>query len=128
MATLVANSVPLVQSLSIAGAILNNKKIANALVGISLGVKRGEGIAGPVKRSGEFPPLAGHLLSVGEETGRLDAMFARTADIYDNDTRAAIRRLTSLFEPLVILGMGIIVGTLILSMLLAITSINDVAV
>ena len=55
-------------------------------------------------------------------------MFARMADIYEDDTRAAIKRFTSLFEPLVILVMGIVVGALILSMLLAITSINDVAV
>jgi general secretion pathway protein F len=65
---------------------------------------------------------------VGEETGRLDAMFARMADIYENDTRAAIKRFTSIFEPVVILVMGIMVGSLILSMLLAVTSINDVAV
>ena len=75
-----------------------------------------------------FPPLAAHLLTVGEETGRLDPMFARMADIYEEDTRAAIRRFTAVFEPVVILVMGVIVGGLILSMLLAITSINDVAI
>ena len=128
MGTLVANSVPLVQSIHISRAILNNRKIANSLEIVSQGVKRGEGIAVPLKRTGEFPPLAGHLLSVGEETGRLDSMFNRMADIYEADTRAAIKRFTSLFEPLVILIMGIVVGTLILSMMLAITSINDVAV
>ena len=128
MGTLVANSVPLVQSIGIAGAILNNKKISGSLQQVAQGVKRGEGIAGPLKRTGQFPPLAGHLLSVGEETGRLDAMFNRMADIYETDTRAAIKRFTSLFEPLIILVMGLIVGVLILSMLLAITSINDVAV
>ena len=128
MATLVANSVPLVQSIGISAAILNNRKIAGALEAVSLGVKRGEGIAAPVRRAGMFPPLAAHLLTVGEETGRLDQMFARMADIYETDTRAAIRRFTSLFEPLVILIMGLMVGALILSMLLAITSINEVAV
>ena len=91
-------------------------------------MKRGEGISGPLKRTGEFPPLAGHLLTVGEETGRLDEMFAQMAQIYEKDTRAAIKRFTSLFEPLVILVMGVLVGILILSMLLAITSINEVAV
>ena len=90
------------------------------------GVKRGEGIAGPLQRAGEFPPLASHLLSVGEETGRLDAMFNRMADIYDSETRTSIRRFTALFEPLIILVMGVVVGSLILSLLLAITSINDV--
>lgn len=128
MATLVANSVPLVQSIGIAAAILNNRKIAGALDEVSQGVKRGEGIAAPIRKAGVFPPLAGHLLMVGEETGRLDQMFARMAEIYETDTRAAIKRFTALFEPLVILVMGIMVGALILSMLLAITSINEVAV
>ncbi len=128
MATLVGNSVPLVQSLGIAGATLNNKSISGALVGVAQGVKRGEGIAAPMRKAGVFPPLASHLLTVGEETGKLDAMFGRMADIYENDTRAAIKRFTAIFEPVVILVMGIMVGGLILSMLLAITSINDVKV
>ena len=127
MSTLVAASVPLVQSIGIARGILNNRRIAGTLEQVAQGVKRGEGIAGPITRAGQFPPLAGHLLSVGEETGNLDAMFNRMADIYDNETRTAIRRFTSLFEPLIILVMGILVGSLILSMMLAITSINDVA-
>lgn len=128
MSTLVANSVPLVQSINISAAILNNRKMAGSLEGVSLGVKRGEGIAAPLRRSAAFPALAGHLLSVGEETGRLDQMFARMADIYEADTKTAIKRFTSLFEPMVILVMGLMVGGLILSMLLAITSINEVAV
>jgi general secretion pathway protein F len=128
MATLLENSVPLVQSIGIGAATLNNKMIAAALVGVANGVKRGEGIATPTRKAGVFPPLAAHLLTVGEETGHLDQMFARMADIYDNETRAAIRRFTSVFEPVVILVMGIVVGSLILSMLLAITSINDVQV
>ena len=127
MGTLVANSVPLVQSIAIAGATLNNKRIAGSLQSVMQGVKRGEGIAAPLRRSGQFPLLAAHLLSVGEETGRLDHMFARMGDIYEADTRAAIKRFTALFEPLVILVMGIIIGALILSMLLAITSMNEVA-
>jgi general secretion pathway protein F len=128
MGTLVANGVALVQSIAIAGATLNNRKIAGSLESVARGVKRGEGIAGPLAKTGQFPPLAAHLLTVGEETGRLDEMFSRMAEIYERETRVAIRRLTSLFEPLVILVMGVLVGTLILSMLLAITSINEVAV
>ena len=127
MSTLVANTVPLVQSIGIAGATLNNRRIAGSLSIVSQGVKRGEGIAGPLRKTGEFPPLASHLLSVGEETGRLDTMFTRMAEIYESETRTAIRRFTSLFEPVVILILGIVIGALILSMLLAITSINEVA-
>ena len=128
MSTLVGNTVPLVQSLNISAGILFNKRMANSLKDVAQGVKRGEGISGPLARTKMFPPLASHLLTVGEETGKLDVMFARMADIYDEETRAAIRRFTSVFEPLVILIMGIIVGALVLSMLIAITSINDVAI
>lgn len=128
MATLVANTVPLVQSIHIAASTLQNRMLSVALAGVAQGVKRGEGIANPLRKAAVFPPLAAHLLAVGEETGRLDHMFARMADIYENDTRASIKRFTAIFEPLVILIMGIVVGSLILSMLLAITSINDVAI
>jgi general secretion pathway protein F len=117
-----------VQSIAIAGATLNNKRISGSLQTVAQGVKRGEGIAGPLRKAGQFPPLAAHLLAVGEETGRLDSMFARMAEIYEAETRTAIRRFTALFEPLVILVMGIVVGALILSMLLAITSMNEVAI
>ncbi|HUA62707.1 MAG TPA: type II secretion system F family protein [Verrucomicrobiae bacterium] len=128
MATLVANTVPLVQAIAISAATLNNKMIAAAMTIVATGVKRGEGIAAPLRKAAVFPPLAAHLLTVGEETGRLDQMFTRMADIYENDTRASIRRFTAVFEPIVILVMGVVVGGLILSMLLAITSINDVAI
>jgi general secretion pathway protein F len=128
MSTLVSNTVPLVQSIQIAGGTMGNQRIAKSLDLVAQGVKRGEGISVPLRRSGQFPPLAAHLLSVGEETGKLDEMFTRMADIYEADTREAVKRFTSLFEPLVILTMGIVVGALILSMLLAITSINEVAI
>ena len=128
MSTLVANSVPLVQSINISAGILFNKRMANSLKDVAQGVKRGEGISGPLARTKMFPALASHLLTVGEETGKLDAMFLRMADIYEEETRASIKKFTSLFEPLVILIMGLIVGALILSMLLAITGINDVAI
>ena len=126
MSTLVANSVPLVQSLGIVKEMIANTVIARSLDNVAQAVKRGEGIAAPVGKSGVFPPLAGHLLRVGEETGHLDSMFERLAAIYENETRVAVRRLTALFEPVVILGMGLTVGVIVLSLLLAITSINDV--
>jgi general secretion pathway protein F len=127
MATLIANSVPLVQSIQIARNILDNKLMSGSLDAVATGIKRGEGVAGPIRRTNQFPPLAGHLLMVGEETGALDTMFLRMADIYEAETKAAIKRFTALFEPLVILIMGIVVGALILTMLLGITSINEVA-
>jgi len=128
MATLVGNSVPLVQSIHIASGIMGNLRMSDALKDVAQGVKRGEGISSPLARTKVFPPLASHLLTVGEETGKLDQMFARMADIYEEETRSSIKRFTSIFEPLVILIMGLVVGALVLSMLIAITSINDVAI
>jgi general secretion pathway protein F len=128
MGTLIANGVPLVQGLSIARGIMTNRRMADALELVSQGIKRGEGFSQPLARTGQFPPLTSHLLAIGEETGRLDSMFLRAADIYDADTRASIKRFTALFEPLVILIMGVAVGALILSMLLAISGINEMAV
>ncbi len=128
MSTLVGNSVPLVQSLHISAGILFNSRMANSLKDVAQGVKRGEGIAQPLARTHMFPPLASHLLTVGEETGKLDLMFARMAAIYEEETRASIKRFTAIFEPVVILFMALIVGALVLSMMIAITSINDVAI
>ncbi len=127
MGTLVANTVPLVQALSITKGILSNKILSGALDDVAKGVKRGEGLAAPLKRTKVFPALAGHLLTVGEETGHLDDMFNRMADIYEKDTKEAIKRFTALFEPAVILIMGVVVGAMILSVMIAITSINQVA-
>ena len=127
MGTLVANNVPLVSSLNISRAIMTNKRMAEALELVAAGIKRGEGVAAPLARTGQFPPLASHLLSIGEETGHLDSMFVRMADIYEADTKASVKRFTALFEPLIILVLGVLVGVLILSMLLAITSINEIA-
>ena len=126
MSTLVGNSVPLVQSLHISAGILYNSRMANALKEVAQGVKRGEGIAQPLARTHMFPVLASHLLTVGEETGKLDVMFTRMADIYEEET--FLHQTLSIFEPLVILIMGLIVGALVLSMLIAITSINDVSI
>ena len=126
MATLMGNGVPLVQSLTITRGVLGNRILAGALDVIGQGVKRGEGLSTPFKKTGVFPTLAGHLLTVGEETGNLDRMFDRMADIYDKDAREAVKRFTALFEPIVILIMGIIVGAMILSIMLAITSINQI--
>src|SRR5580704_2580612 len=106
MSTLVANSVPLVQSLHIAAGILYNSRMASALKDVAQAVKRGEGLAQPLARTHMFPALASDMMTVGEETGKLDVMFARMADIYEEETRSSIKRFTSLFEPLVILIMG----------------------
>ena len=79
-----------------------------------------------MKRTGAFPPLAVHLIEVGEETGRMDSMLLELSKVYDKEVRSAIKNLIALFEPVMILLMGLVVGMIVISMLLAIVSINDV--
>jgi general secretion pathway protein F len=126
LGTLVHNSVPLVQSLTIVREISGNVLVSAALVDVAEGVKKGEGLAKPMAKAGVFPPLAIHLLEVGEETGKLDTMLLELARIYDKEVRTAIKNLIALFEPVMILAMAVVVGVIIISMMLAIVSINDV--
>jgi type II secretory pathway component PulF len=126
LGTLVRNSVPLVHSLNIVKEISNNEIVSRSISGIAEGVKKGEGVAGPMEKSGVFPPLAIHLIQVGEETGRLDSMLLELAKVYDKEVRSAIKNLIALFEPVMILCMAFLVGAIVICMLLAIVSINDV--
>ncbi len=126
LGTLLASAVPLIGAVRIVQDIATNQVVSEAISKIADGAKRGLGVAQPMQDAGVFPLLAIHLVEVGEETGRLDAMLLQLADIYDKDVRTSIKSLTSVFEPAIILVMGVIVGTVVLSMLMAIFSINEV--
>jgi len=126
LGTLLAGGVPMIRSLEIAGQVAGNKKIALAVQKAAQGVKQGKGLTRPLAETEAFPPLSIHLLGVGEETGRLDSMLLHVANVYERETRTAIKNLVALFEPLMILVMGLVVGTIVISILLAIFSINDI--
>jgi general secretion pathway protein F len=127
LGTLLASAVPLIAGVRIVQDIANNKIVAEGISKIADGAKRGEGVSRPMREAGVFPGLAIHLVEVGEETGRLDTMLLQVADVYEKDVKTSIKALTSVFEPAIILVMGIIVGTVVLSMLMAIFSINEIA-
>ncbi len=126
LGTLLHSGVPLLHAMTIVREIIANQGIATMIEPIRNGIKKGEGISHPMKQSGVFPPLAMHLVEVGEESGKLDAMLIQVAEVYDNDVRNAIKGLIAFFEPALILVMGIIIGTIVVSMLMAIFSIQDV--
>ncbi len=125
LGTLLNSGVPILQALNIVKESIGNNVIANGVSTIREDVKRGKGIAKPLKDSGVFPPLAVHMMVVGEETGKLDEMLIKVADRYDSETRIAIKRLLSLLEPGMILFMGLLVGFIIVAILLAIFSVNE---
>ncbi len=126
LGTLLHGGVPLLQSMTIVREIIANQSIANTIEPIRNGIKKGEGITQPMKQSGVFPPLAMHLIEVGEESGKLDAMLIQVAEVYDVEVRNSIKNLISFFEPALILVMGVVIGTIVVSMLMAIFSINDI--
>ncbi len=126
LGTLLHSAVPLIQSIGIVREVVGNKVISTAMDRVISGVKKGEGLARPIKEEGVFPMFAVHLLEVGEETGRLDEMLLQIADTYDRDLRTSVKRLVALFEPAMILFMGLVIGVMVVSMLYSIFSINAV--
>ena len=128
LGTLMSSGVPFLQALNIVRDVLQNRVIALALGAVSSDVKGGKGIAVPLARSKVFPPLALHLIQVGEETGTLDNMLLQVADNYDQEFRNAVKRTISLMEPMMILLVAVLIGFVVVSMLSAIFSINQMAV
>ena len=125
LGTLLVSGVPILQALGIVQEIIGNRAIHHSLSEVLKGVKGGEGIAGPLRLSGSFPALALHMISVGEESGHLDQMLLKVADTYDREVKAFIKRFVSLFEPAMILVMGVVVGFMVIAMLTAVFSINE---
>ncbi len=127
LGTLLNSAVPLIQSINIVKEVVANQHVANALEPIKTGVKKGEGLARPFRESKVFPSFAVHLLEVGEETGRLDAMLLQIAEAYDRETKNSTKRMLAFVEPAIILFMGLVIGTMVVSILYSIFSINNVA-
>ena len=123
--TLLQSGVPVLPAVSIVKETITNRVIAGAMSRLQEGAKRGEGISGPLRATGAFPSFSIHMAKVGEETGKLEEMLIKVADTYDERVRRTVKRLTSLLEPVLILTLGAIVGFIVLSMLLAIFSINE---
>lgn len=127
LGTLLSSAVPLIAGLRIGHDIVRNRIVAEAIGNIADGARSGKGVALPMQESKVFPGLAIHLVRVGEETGRLDAMLLQLADSYEKDVKTAVKALTAVFEPTIILVMGVLIGVVVLSMLMAIFSINEIA-
>ncbi|RMG04003.1 MAG: type II secretion system protein GspF [Nitrospirae bacterium] len=125
LGTLLKSGVPLLQALSNVREIITNTVFREAIDQLVTGAREGKGIATPIEKTGIFPPLALSMIRVGEETGQLDEMLLRVADTYEKSLRASVRRFISLLEPALILIMGLVIGFIVISILLAIFSINE---
>jgi type II secretion system protein F len=125
LGTLVKSGVPLLQALEVVEEVAGNQVVRQALKDVRVGVREGQGMSVPLGRSGVFPTLALQMVSVGEETGRLDEMLVRVAEYYEKETHNQLRQLVSMVEPLLIVVMGLIVGFVVVAMMLGIFSMND---
>ena len=125
LGTLLSNGVPLLSALSIARNVISNTVLRKDLNDAAREVKTGGGLAPNLASGGRFPRLALQMISVGEETGQLDAMLMKVSDTYDIEVRNTIERLLSVFTPVVTMLLAMLIGTIVLSVLLAILSIND---
>jgi general secretion pathway protein F len=125
LGTLLSNGVPLLSALSIARNVIGNTALAKDINDAAREVKTGGGLARNLAKGERFPRLALQMISVGEETGQLDTMLMKVSDTYDIEVRNTIDRLLSIFTPVVTLLLAVLIGTIVLSVLVAILSIND---
>jgi general secretion pathway protein F len=127
LGTLIRNGVPLLQALQISGDVLSNRAMAAAVRTCASEVKEGATLVGSLTRSQVFPELALRLTAVGEQTGQLDVMLERVGSIYEAALQQQLVRLTSLLTPVLTIVIGVLVGGLLLSVMGAIVSVNDLA-
>ncbi len=125
LAALLNGGVPLLEALGTVQGVAGNSLVARSIARVQNQVREGKGMVGPLTESGVFPDLALQMIAVGEETGKLEGMLANVADHYDEEVKRTTKRLTALLEPGLILGMGPVIAIVVISMLLAIFSIND---
>ncbi len=126
LGTLLKSGVSFLQALNNSKDVISNQVVASALDVVAKGAKEGKGIAGPLAQANVFPPLALSMIRVGEETGQLDSMLLRVATAYEKSLRESVKRFVGFLEPAMIIGMGLVIGFIVVSMLLAIFSISDI--
>ncbi len=127
LGTLIESGVPILKGIRLAGEVVSNVHIREAIEHIYTGVRQGKGISGIMRRSPYFPSLMVHLVAIGEETGAMGVMLLKVADDLDESIQHRTKMALAMVEPITIVVMGLIIGGIILSMLLAVFGINDIA-
>ncbi|TAG49427.1 MAG: type II secretion system F family protein [Betaproteobacteria bacterium] len=125
LGTLLGNGVSLLPALTIVKDTVDNRALAQSLEGVLARLKEGQGFARPLMETGLYPKLAVHMVAVGEETGKLDAMLLKVADVYDREVNTALKRALGLLEPILIVSLAIMVGGIIYALLSALLSVTE---
>ena len=117
LSSLFSSSVPILQAMKIVEQVVENEVIGRVIRDSHDSLERGQSIADPMKKHWAFPPLITQMISIGEKTGALDAMLGKVADFYEKEVEASTDRLKSLIEPLMIVLLAGIVGTIVISIM-----------
>ena len=127
LGTLIKSGVPIMQALETVSSTAGNVVIAEAVNNTRESIREGGHLSDPLKKSGIFPNMVTSMISVGEETGALDIMLSKIADFYDQEVDTAVKGLTSLIEPIVIVVMGLIIGTIVIAMFMPMFGLGELA-
>lgn len=125
LGTLVSSGVPILQALNIVRETAGNMVVANAVQAVHESVKEGETITAPLEKSGVFPPMVISMVDVGEQTGALPEMLLKIADTYDDEVDNAVAAMTSLLEPIMIVFLAVIVGSIVIALFLPLITLID---
>ncbi len=128
LSTLLKGGLPLLQALPLARDVMNNQVLLEDIRLATERLREGEGLSEPLIHTGVFPDLALQMIKVGEESGELESMLLRVSTVYEQEVNNAVQRLLTILEPLLIVGLGVIIGAIIMSILAAIMGINQLPV
>jgi general secretion pathway protein F len=125
LATLLGNGVTLLAGLSIVKETMGNAVLGASLDGVTARLREGKGFGRPLAETGQWPKLATQMILVGEESGRLEEMLGRVADVYDREVQVAIKRFLAILEPALILGLAVLIGGIVFSILLGVMGMSE---
>lgn len=128
LGTLLGNGVPIVTAVGIANDTMGNRRLRAAMEGIAPAIKQGGRLADALEETGLFTPLALNMVRLGEETGGLDTMLLELARVHDGEVQAGVKRALTLVEPLLILTLGAVIAAIIVSILMGILAVNELAI
>ena len=126
LSTLVSSGVPIIQAIEITGDTAGNVVVSEAMDNVKREVKEGRPMSEPLTRSHIFPPMVTQMIAVGEETGAVDTMLNKIADFYEDEVNASVKSLTSILEPIMMMGVGALVGVIVIGLYLPIFNLMNV--
>ncbi|MDX6622241.1 MAG: type pilus assembly protein PilC, partial [Solirubrobacterales bacterium] len=121
----VSAGVPMLQAIQLTGETSGNSVVEKAMEDVYASVKRGGTLSGPIEANAIFPPMVGHMMAVGEETGQLQQMMSKVADFYEAEVDAKVKALTALIEPILIVFVGGMVGFIVVAMYMPMFSLYE---